>query len=655
MGSVATWKSAQASGQRSVLDGLNVDHTWQPVMPPPLRDVKKVYFNFETSGLKWWEKDRPIGGALVLPDGTSYYMPWGHRTGGNLDEDTCRRYVQTEFKGVQIVNANVKFEVHHGREWGVDFEEMGCTVTDVQHHAALLDDHRRRVALDVLIKDVLHEEPMRRVDESHMVDFHPSEVQARARYGVESVRRLEAAFAPQLEAEDLLRVKNLEDEVIYAVCEMEKNALPMDLALLEEWHTEAEQRYMRYLWQIHRETGVRFNPGSAASWEELFKKLGIELGARTANGGLVTTDNYIKRIDHPTVQLARKAGKLQDLKSDYIDKYHKTVTEDGGPQHLLRFALHQLKADDGGTVTGRFSSSGIKIGSKKIGANIQQVSDIHKQVEKGHDPDFLIRRLFIAGQGQFLSADAKQIEYRLFASYAENPKVLAAYAKDPNLSFHKLIHGMMTQHVEIIYEQQKNVNFMKIYAGGLAKMAFMLDIISEQQLEQLNREYPKGVPRDHPWLTKAREINRIYDRELPEVKPLTERAMFHARSECDRSCNTSPENIEMHRRYKHQGFVRTLRGRRGRFPGGQRLHKALNMVIQGGAADVMKQKMVEVHRARKKIGFIPRGTNHDEIIGDSLSPETPRLLQEVLNRQSFPQLKVPVLWDVKIGKNWAEC
>jgi DNA polymerase I-like protein with 3'-5' exonuclease and polymerase domains len=69
----------------------------------------------------------------------------------------------------------------------------------------------------------------------------------------------------------------------------------------------------------------------------------------------------------------------------------------------------------------------------------------------------------------------------------------------------------------------------------------------------------------------------------------------------------------------------------------------------------MKTKLVELHRERKNTGFTLRYTVHDEVDGDVPNEESAKKVTEVLNSQSFPDLKVPILWDVQTGSNWAEC
>lgn len=610
--------------------------TWRPEAPPILDGVTDVIIDFETNGLKWWDKHRPGGLAYYTPDGRTGYLPWAHQGDPvNLDENVVKRWAREQLKGKRLLGCGTPFDVHMSHEWGVDLEEIGCQVSDVQHWAALLDDSRRVFRQEVLCQDFLppHERKVLAVngetlDGSKMMEYPAGMIAVRAMADVRQVALLKEVMWPMLTAEELHDVRQIEDDCIFASCEMERNGLPLDLNLLKKWKVESEQRYLRYLWEIQKGTGLNFNPKSSESWARLLRQRNVEPPELTATGQVSVQHELLRYIPDEYVQLGCKAMKLADLKSDYIDKYWETAKEDG----ILRFRLNQLRSDEGGTITGRFSASAYKINKETIGCNPQQVLDNRKAVDKGHDPEYQIRKLFLTD----VAADAKQIEYRIFAHYAKNPKVLEAYRQDPDLSFHKLIHGMILPHKpDLSYEHQKNINFMKIYAGGLVKLAVMMGHITPRQAEDLRAEYaPKAPPRNHPLLQKAAAVDDIYARELPEVGPLVRKASDVA---------------------KNRGYVKTIKGRRCRFPTGQRLHKALNGIIQGGAADVMKIKMIEVHRERKRIGFVPRCTVHDELVGNKLSDETPKLLLEVLNRQSLPELTVPILWDVKTGANWGEC
>jgi DNA polymerase I-like protein with 3'-5' exonuclease and polymerase domains len=118
--------------------------------------------------------------------------------------------------------------------------------------------------------------------------------------------------------------------------------------------------------------------------------------------------------------------------------------------------------------------------------------------------------------------------------------------------------------------------------------------------------------------------------------------------------------------------VKTVLGRRARFKpcpkhewagpekgsycgGCPRLHSALNRAVQGTAADVNKEKLVDLYRERKALGLILRMTIHDEAVADVPDLVAAQEAAAILDRQpERTELKVRILWDAKVGKNWKD-
>jgi len=603
---------------------------WVPPALPSLRDVDTLALDVETDGLRWWAGDRPIGIAVAWEGQDPLYLPWGHHGGGNLDESVVRRWAQTELRGKHIVNLNTKFDIHMLRVWGVDLEAQGNTVEDVAHSAALLDDSRQRFSLDRLAQDFLGVEKVgKELDATRMASYHAGIVAPRAHGDVAHVLALRSHFAPLLQRDDLTRVQALENRVIYVVCEMERNGTPINVELLDQWISASEQAYLRGLWNIYRETELSINPSSPKDLVQLFDRLRLPI-AETADGRPSFTDAILATHDHPVVTLVRMTRKLASLRSKYLLKYRESVGQDG----ILRYALHQCRAQKGpldgdraaGTVSGRFSSTAI---TRTEGINIQQVMAPSRQTETFGTDQYLIRRLHVPGAGLWLSADAAQIEYRLFAATAKNPAVLDAYRRNPRLSFHRLVHDQVKRlKPDISYKHQKALNFAKLYGAGVLRLALMLEQITQQEMDEIRSS---GNATSHPKLTGAREAMQIYARVLPEVGPMLKRASVRAES---------------------TGYVTTLLGRRARLTSHH--YKALNRQIQGSAADIMKMKLVELHDARHETGFVMRCTVHDEVDGDCPSPDCHDRVQAILDRQSV-DLPVPILWDVSTGETWGDC
>lgn len=627
--------------------------TWRPEAPPCLDGIHEIYVNFETTGLKWFDGDLPIALSLHTTD-RSWYLPWAHRGGGNLDEATMKRWAERELRGKHLTNINTRFDIHMARAWGCDLEAQGNTVSDVAHYAALLDDHRQHMSLDSLITDYLHEPPMRRVDETRMASYHAGDAAPRSIYNVEAVKRLRDIFWPMLDEQDLQPVRALEDQVIYVTCEMEKNGAPIDVELLDRWIVESQQQLNSLLWQIAKDVGFQVNPESPKDQERVFKYLKIPL-EHTVTGRSSFTDAILKTIEHPTVQLMRRAGKFMSLRSKFLLNTKKMMGSDG----ILRYALHQLRAakDDyadageAGTVTGRYSSTAIVHG---VGVNIQQrmkaarqrVSFGYDENDASHDDEiFLVRKLHVPQSGLLLASDMDQAQYRIFAHHINNPRVTQAYRDDPTTSFHKLMWGFIKLYAPLTYRQQKDLNFAVIFGAQTVKMALMLGHISAAEFADIKRT--KNY--DHPKLTQTKEVQRIYNREVPEVRGLLGKASHLAKPECDAYCRKD----RLHQLYEHRGYVKDVLGRRMRFPDGNRLHKAFNGVDQMTEATVMKQKLIELHQARHDTGLLLRITNHDEVVGDIADVEGAQKVNAILNHQSFP-LRIPLTWSTSVGPNWAE-
>jgi DNA polymerase I-like protein with 3'-5' exonuclease and polymerase domains len=578
---------------------------WSPDQLPERLGDGPLGFDTETTGLKWWEGARPIGLSITTPNGP-VYLPWGHSS-GNLPEERVLEWARRELRGVHLVGHNIRFDVHQMREWGVDLVAQGCTFTDTGHLAALLDDHRQKFSLEAIAQDYLGTGKVEdTLDKSRMADYGAHEVTAYGRGDATLPLDLYNAMMPTIEEQGLERVLDLERRVIPVVLEMERNGAPIDLEKLERWDREAEAEIHTLFFKLTATAGFRVEPTKASSMEKLYEKLGVKV-ARTANGQVALDDATLKPLaeQHPALALARRIRQLSSLRSKFLAAYREAVGSDG----IMRYGLHQLRGGQGGTVSGRFSSSAPA--GRGSGINVQQVMSAENQ-EKNLGPGWTIRELFVPGEGLFFGSDARQIEYRLFAHYANSPAILKAYEEDPTADFHQTVTDMIRPVMESITRKHaKNVNFARLYGAGVKKVAAMLGV-SEAE---------------------ARVFLKAYDRAFPEVSRLAAQATRYAES---------------------RGWVKTLLGRRSRFPGGERSHKALNTIIQGTAADVMKLKLVELYEAREDLGLTLRFTVHDEVCGDVPDAEVAERAHQLLSRQSL-DLRVPLLWESAHGATWAEC
>jgi Mesyanzhinovviridae DNA polymerase len=618
--------------QISVFDSLPCREfpDWRPQEPPDLSGETELIVDYETTGLRWWGGDVPVGLAVGTRDGRTWYLPTRH-AGGNLDEETVKRFARTELKGKHIIGFHTGFDIHMSRVFGADLEELGCTVSDVSHYVALIDDHRKEFSLEDVSQKYLGEGKVKGIDTKQMARYHAAEAASYARKDVVLTNRLRDTIWPLLDKENLQRVRALEDRSIFVTCEMEKNGAPIDEEKLDRWIAKSERDYIRLQYDLCRVSGLRIDPRKPADVRRLFDKLDIDIpiidfgpdqGKQTFN------DVYLRPIKNESIQILRRARKLASLRSKYFLKYKAELNRNG----ILRYSLNQLRGEEGGTVSGRYSSSAYSTNPPE-GVNIQQVAGKKqmasmKEMDEEDDPvlQYNTRELFITGdeRSSWLSADASQIEYRLFANLARPPSVMKAYDEDRWTDYHEIVRSMILPIVEITRVRTKDLNFAKLYGAGLRKIAWMLGLQVQEIL---------------PFV-------RAYDHAFPEARRILRSAMELAAPECPYPpCEC---------KNKHRGWVKTITGRRARFPYAIDLHSALNRVIQGTAADVNKQKLIELHDARKWTGLKLRFTVHDEGDGDIPNLEAARRVQTILNRQSFPEIRPDILWKVSVGENWGK-
>lgn len=649
----------------------NAPAGWQPDALPDLLGETDLRLDFETNGLQWWGGELPVGLAYKFTkSGRSGYCAWGHEGGGNGCTAEQARDWLNALRNVHIDNANTKFDLHMSRALGADLTyKRGNTFGDVAHRAALLDDHRFRFGLDQLAKDFLGDDAgkldLQLRDKGNLWRLPAWEIAPYAVHDVELVDALVRITQPELAKQDLLRVLDLEQQIIPVVVEMEKNGVFLDMDLLAQWTASARTEFNEAMYRIYKAVGFHISsPDSSKDIARLFKALSIPITAFTGkndkkgNPKPSFTKDVLSRIDHPVIRDLIIAGELADLDSKYLGKYSKTVRADG----WIRFNLHQLRVgkdenDKKGTVSGRFSSAGDDYG----GFNVQQVVSPKKQSDKHWCEKYVVRNLFKPQDGAtWLTVDADQIEYRIFAHFSNSKEILDKYNEDvsrySDAEVKRLKIGRYTDYHDIVQEVLKRAkpdikrkhtkitNFCKLFGAAEIKFALTLEMISEAQADELYAKYDPNkwrrakygerqeAIRAEPVLQEALSVYDTYDTMFPDAKATLDLAKKTARD---------------------RGYVFTIEGRRARFPGKQRTHSALNRIVQGTAADINKRMLVEVYNRREELGLTLRMTVHDEVDADLADPKMLPRIEEVFNQQLIP-LKVPILWSAEIGPSWGQ-
>jgi len=365
------------------------------------------------------------------------------------------------------------------------------------------------------------------------------------------------------------------------------------------------------LQEIKKETQIDAQIWAARSIAKVFEKLHLPFDRTDKTNSPSFTKNFLQNHPHPLVKQIARAREINKAHTTFIDTIIK---------HSYKGRIHaeinQLRGDNGGTVTGRFSYSN---------PNLQQIPARNKDLGPR------IRSLFIPEESHTWGCfDYSQQEPRLVVHYAtlQNlygvDEVLEAY-REGDADFHDIVADM----AEIPRSQAKTINLGLFYGMGKNKLQAELGVSKE----------------------KAQELFRQYHSKVPFVKQLMDNVMRRAqdsgriRTLLGRLCRFplwEPNQFGIHKALPHEQAL----AEHG--PGIKRAYtyKALNKLIQGSAADMTKKAMLELH----KEGIIPHIQVHDELDISVKDKQQAELIKSIM--EDAVSLEVPNKVDYESGPNW---
>jgi DNA polymerase-1 len=419
---------------------------------------------------------------------------------------------------------------------------------------------------------------------------------------VEPVR---AVLSNQLVASGLLELHDeLELPLVPILAEMERVGILLDRDALVAISAEMQARIGALEGEVHDRAGHPFNLGSTQQLATvLYDELGLAAGRKTKLGRSTDADSLeALREEHPVVDLVLEWRQLTKLKSTYVDALPQLCDADG----RVHTSFNQAVA-----ATGRLSSAD---------PNLQNVPI---RTEWGQR----IRRAFVAGPGRLLvSADYSQVELRVLAHVTSEERLIEAFARGEDIHRRTAAQVYGIDPAAVTRDMRrvaKVVNFGVVY--GLSDFGLARDT---------------GMSRE-----EAGAFIRSYFESFPAVTRWLEQTRMHARE---------------------WGWVETFTGRRRHLPDIRAANRqmrmaaermAVNMPIQGGAAEIMKKAMIDCDRALRESGSPAQVLLqvHDELVVEVPRDDVPALVPLVRGAMAdaYP-LVVPLVVDVKIGDNWQE-
>ena len=602
----------------------------EPEEYPDLRSYDEIAVDLETRDPDLRSKGsgsiigngEVVGIAVAVP-GKKYYFPIAHKEGPNMD----RKRTLEWFKDTMACDAikifhNAMYDVCWIRKLGIKINGL---IVDTMIAASLVDENRFQYSLNALGWDyighgksevaLVQAAKSRGLDpKADMWQLPAMEVGSYAEKDAELTLQLWQMMKTEIIHQDIESVFNLETDLFPCLVDMKFKGVRVDVERAHKLKDQLSQKETLLLREVEKETGIETQIWAARSIAKVFDTLGLTYERTEKSKAPSFTKNFLQEHKHPLVQKIAKAREINKAHTTFIDTIIRY--EHKGRIHA---DINQIRSDQGGTVTGRFSYSN---------PNLQQLPARNKDLGP------MIRSLFLPDEGHTWGCfDYSQQEPRLVVHYAALYKfpsvydVVDAYNNDATTDFHQIVADM----AEIPRSQAKTINLGLFYGMGKTKLQAELGVTKE----------------------KAEELFNQYHARVPFVKQITNAASNRAqergqiRTLLGRLCRFplwEPNQFGMHKALPHEDALKE------HGPGIKRAYtyKALNKLIQGSAADMTKKCMLELY----KEGIIAHIQIHDELDLSVESPEHAKKIIEIM--ENAVTLEVPNKVDYESGETWGD-
>jgi DNA polymerase-1 len=583
-----------------------------------------VALDTETTSLDPLEAEL-VGISFCCEEGRACYVPVESRTEikgtGLFDHDGASSGIPLEtVREVlgPVLESDLTEKTGHNIKYDLMvLESHGLPVGNVKWDTMIasycIDPSRRSHSLDNLAMDhfrhrmIPYKELFEKGDRKKDIRMVPPEkLSEYACEDADYTLRLRDLFEPELDGTSAGRLfTDIEMPLSFVLKRMEREGMGVDAQRLKALSGKISTEIDRLTAEIYALAGETFNINSGKQLQQiLFEKLGLSTARKTKTGW--STDVRVLTelaVENPIAGLILEYRQLSKLSGTYIDALPKLLNGKTGRIHT---SFNQTV-----TATGRLSSSD---------PNLQ---NIPIRTEMGRR----IREAFVPRRGNILvDADYSQIELRIMAHLSGDPELVAAFREEADIHTRTAARIFGVEEKDVTHDMRsraKTINFGVMYGQGPRALS--------QQLR---------IPFD-----EARSFIEEYFGKYPGIRDFIESSKESARE---------------------RGFAETLLGRRRPLPeidsGDGRLRSfaeriAVNMPIQGTAADMIKIAMIDIDAAIVKEGLGARMVLqvHDELVFDVPLDEKQRVTELVREMmESAVELDVPLKVEVDTGKNWLE-
>lgn len=593
-----------------------------------------------------------IGVSIAADHDFCEYYPIAHDKGPNLNKKAVFSWLKGELKRPNQIKlgANLLYDFDFLAEQNV--QAMGPWY-DVQIAEPLLNENNAgNYNLGALAKKYLNETKEEIELEAYCtkhgwkdkVQKHLWEIPSElvSRYAKQDVRLPIKIFEKQipiLKVEKLWDLFLLETRLSPLLLQMRRTGVQINEVKLNKTIIEYKKRLKRTYAELKKLVGFEINYQAAEDIAKAFDKFEIEysLTAKTKKPSFVK--EWLKAHEHPLPKLITLCRTL--------DKFIGTFLEGSIKDQLINGRVHclfnQLLSDEYGTVTGRFSCSH---------PNLQFIPARDEELAP------LCRSMFIPEDKCYWGkADYSQVEFRIFAHYAigeGSDQFRDEYIQNPRIDYHQWCANKTNKP----RRKAKDINFGLIYGMGLIKLAKQLGL-PYIEAEKFLQEYNEKIPFMRTTLQAASNValSKGYVKTI-----LNRRRRFITWAPVDYYLAKELGDIEdkslmikqVNKKIKEALDKTKIPPRSGV----QRAYtyKALNAVIQGSAADLMKKAMVDCYEAGLYDILFLHLTVHDELdVSVPKTKEGKEAFEEMIHiMETAIKFKVPIIVDHTLIKNWGE-
>ena len=576
------------------------DTEW--VMPDELKDLKgidTVAIDLETYDpeLMTLGSGNVIGrghiaGVAVAVEGWSGYYPIGHEGGGNMDKKLVLEWVQdlVNQEKTTFIFHNAMYDVCWIRALGLN---INGRIVDTMIAASLIDENRLSYALNTLAKFYvgIGKDEKILIEAAKEYGLDPKAEMWRlpalfvgqyAERDAEATLKLWQRLNVEIRNQELTEVFKLETDLFPCLVDMRFKGVRVDLEKAAFIKKDLMAREAKIISKIKKLTGLEVEIHAARSIAKAFDKLKLPYDRTAKSNEPSFTKNFLQNHPHELATCIADAREINKAHTTFIDSITKH-----SHKGRIHADINQIRSDQGGTVTGRFSMSN---------PNLQQIPARHPEIGP------MIRSIFIPEE---------KTVWGCFDYSQQEPRILVHYAKLQNLEgvdeivdaynagdadFHQVVADM----AGIERKQAKTINLGLMYGMGKNKLMSELGLMKESA-EKLIRQYHAKAP----FVKKLMDNVTRKAEDRGKIRTLGGRACHFDLWQPVQFGVFKPLPLEQARKEYDEPLKRAF------------TYKALNKLIQGSAADMTKKSMVALY----KNGIIPHIQIHDEV---DISVESPK-------------------------------